>query len=70
MKKHGKGPDYDTARTEAELREVMQVLEINYYGRYRKKILKQIFHNLNVRLLQWIRNKYKRFRYSIRAAKR
>lgn len=41
-----------------------------YYGRYRKARFKYFLHSLNVRLLKWIRNKYKRFRYRIKAAKR
>ena len=63
-------------RTKMSIEDIAEMINpkvrgwINYYGRYRKRILKQIFHNLNVRLLKWIRNKYKRFRYRIRAAKR
>ena len=43
---------------------------INYYGKFRKARLKYFLHNLNVRLLKWVRNKYKRFRHRIKAAKR
>ena len=43
---------------------------INYYGKFRKARLKHFLHRLNVRLLKWIQNKYKRFRYKIKAAKR
>ena len=41
-----------------------------YYGKFRKARLKHLLHNLNVRLLKWVRNKYKRFRYRVSAAKR
>ena len=47
-----------------------QPKRINYYGKFRKARLKYFLHNLNVRLLKWIRNKYKRFRNRIKAAKR
>ncbi|MBC8359321.1 MAG: hypothetical protein H8E54_10325 [Candidatus Aminicenantes bacterium] len=63
-------------RTKMSIEDIAEMINpkvrgwINYYGRYRKRILKQIFHNLNVRLLKWIRNKYKKFRYRIRTAKR
>ncbi len=43
---------------------------INYYGVYRKNRFKWFLHRLNVRLLKWVRNKYKRFRHRIKAAKR
>lgn len=42
---------------------------INYYGKFRRICLKHFLHRLNVRLLKWIRNKYKRLRYRIKAAK-
>lgn len=43
---------------------------INYYGKFRKARLKHFLHRSNVRLLKWIQNKHKRFRYRIKAAKR
>lgn len=42
---------------------------INYYGKFRKSGLKYFLFSLNVRLLKWIRNKYKRFRHSVGGAK-
>lgn len=42
---------------------------INYYGKFRKSGLKHFLFSLNVRLLKWIRNKYKRFRHSVGGAK-
>jgi len=42
---------------------------INYYGKFRRICLKHFLHRLNVRLLKWIRNKYKRLRYRIKTAK-
>jgi len=42
---------------------------INYYGKFRRNSLKHFLHRLNVRLLKWIRNKYKSFQYKVRSAK-
>jgi len=62
-------------RTHMSIEEIASLLNpklrgwINYYGKFRKARLKHFLHNLNVRLLKWIRNKYKRFRNRIKAAK-
>jgi len=41
---------------------------INYYGRYRKSVMWKIFSLLNIRLIRWARNTYKRFKGSWRKA--
>ncbi|MEZ4884104.1 MAG: group II intron reverse transcriptase/maturase [Chitinophagales bacterium] len=41
---------------------------INYYGRYRKSVMWKIFSVLNIRLIRWARNTYKRFKGSWRKA--
>ncbi|MGB0931316.1 MAG: group II intron maturase-specific domain-containing protein, partial [Chitinophagales bacterium] len=41
---------------------------INYYGRYRKSVMWRIFSLLNIRLIRWARNTYKRFKGSWRKA--
>ncbi|MFK7906098.1 MAG: group II intron reverse transcriptase/maturase [Chitinophagales bacterium] len=43
---------------------------INYYGRYRKSVMWKIFSLLNIRLIRWARNTYKRFKGSWRKAHR
>ena len=35
---------------------------INYYGKYYKTALRPLFRNLNMRLVKWVRRKYKRCR--------
>lgn len=35
---------------------------INYYGRYRIKVLKDVLQRINLKLSRWIRNKFKGFR--------
>lgn len=35
---------------------------LNYYSKFRKSELRHLFRDLNKRLAQWIRNKYRRFR--------
>lgn len=42
---------------------------INYYGKFRRSALRPCFHRLNVRLLKWVRFKYKKYRYKIKCAK-
>lgn len=37
---------------------------INYYGKHRKSEMRYLFFNLNLRLLKWIKRKYKNYRYS------
>jgi hypothetical protein len=62
-------------RTEVGIEKIAEMLNpklrgwINYYGKFRKSGLKYFFFNLNVRLLKWIRNKYKRFRQFVGGAK-
>lgn len=62
-------------RTEMSIEEVAKMLNpklrgwIYYYGKFRLVCLKHFLHRLNVRLLKWIRNKYKALRYRVRAAK-
>lgn len=43
---------------------------ICYYGRFTRARLKYFLYNLNIRLLKWVRHKYKKYRYRIEAAKR
>jgi len=63
-------------RTHMRIEEIAGLLNpklrgwINYYGKFRKARFKYFLHNLNIRLLKWIRNKYKRFRNRIKATKR
>lgn len=62
-------------RTEMSIEEIAKMLNpklrgwIYYYGKFRLICLKHFLHRLNVRLLKWIRNKYKALRYRVRAAK-
>jgi len=35
---------------------------INYYGRFRLYCMSKVFRALNVRLVRWVMNKYKRYR--------
>jgi group II intron reverse transcriptase/maturase len=35
---------------------------LNYYSKFRKSELRHLFRDLNKRLAQWVRNKYRRFR--------
>ena len=62
-------------RTEMSIEEIAKMLNpklrgwIYYYGKFRLVCLKHFLHRLNVRLLKWIRNKYKALRYRVRAAK-
>jgi RNA-directed DNA polymerase len=35
---------------------------INYFGRFNLSAMRRVFRLLNMRLLKWVRNKYKRFR--------
>ena len=62
-------------RTEMNIEEIAKMLNpklrgwIYYYGKFRLVCLKHFLHRLNVRLLKWIRNKYKALRYRVRAAK-
>jgi len=62
-------------RTEMKIEDIARLLNpkirgwIYYYGKFRKVCLKHFLHYLNVRLLKWIRNKYKSLRYRIKAAK-
>lgn len=37
---------------------------LNYYGRYGKWVMKQVFFRLHLRLAKWARNKYKRLKRS------
>jgi len=62
-------------RVDMSIEEIAKMLNpklkgwIYYYGKFRRISLKHFLHRLNVRLLKWIRNKYKALRYRIRAAK-
>jgi len=62
-------------RTEMSIEEIAKMLNpklrgwIYYYGKFRLVCLKHFLHRLNVKLLKWIRNKYKALRYRVRAAK-
>jgi len=42
---------------------------INYYGKFRKSDLQNVFRLLNIRLMKWAKNKYKRFKRSYRLAR-
>jgi len=46
----------------ATILEAKTVGWINYYGKFRKSGLRKVFRMLNMRLVQWVRNKYRRFR--------
>ena len=39
---------------------------INYYGKFRKSTLHKVFRLLNKRLVRWARNRYKRYKTSLR----
>jgi len=62
-------------RVDMSIEEIAKMLNpklrgwIYYYGKFRRISLKYFLHRLNVRLLKWIRNKYKALRHRIRAAK-
>jgi len=62
-------------RVDMSIEEIAEMLNpklrgwINYYGKFRRDSLKHFLHRLNVRLLKWIRNKYKSLRYNYRSAK-
>lgn len=43
---------------------------VNYFGLYSRKSMYVVFRNLNIRLIRWVRRKYKRFQSSKRRAKR
>jgi len=61
-------------RVELNIEEIADMLNpklrgwIHYYGKFRRVCLKHFLHRLNVRLLKWIRNKFKALRYKVRAA--
>lgn len=61
-------------RTNLTLAQVAQYLNskitgwINYYGKYRKYLLKTIYWKINQRILKWIRVKYKRLKNSVKKA--
>jgi RNA-directed DNA polymerase len=61
-------------RVDMSIEEIAEMLNpklrgwIYYYGKFRRVCLKHFLHRLNVRLLKWIQNKYKKLRYKIRAA--
>ena len=62
-------------RVDMSIEEIAKMLNpklrgwIYYYGKFRRISLKYFLHRLNVRLLKWIRNKYKALRHRVRAAK-
>jgi len=43
---------------------------LNYYGQFYKSELYGLFYNLNLKLLNWAKRKYKRFQYSWKKAKK
>jgi RNA-directed DNA polymerase len=46
----------------AELLRLKTIGWINYYGKFRMSEMRKVFRLLHVRLVKWIRNKYRRFR--------
>ena len=36
---------------------------INYYGKFYPSALRDVFHQLNMKLVHWVRNKFKRYRH-------
>lgn len=65
-----------TRRTSQSITELARDLNkiirgyFNYFGLYNRQNMYGVFRNLNIRLLLWVRRKYKRFESSKRRAKR
>ncbi len=66
-----KGIARRTGQSIAELaRDLNKIIRgyLNYFGLYNRQSMYGVFRNLNIRLLLWIRRKYKRFESSKRRA--
>ncbi len=63
-------------RTDLNIEDVAKLINpkvrgwMNYYGKFHKRRLSSFLFKLNFRIWKWIRNKYKRFRYNIKGAKK
>jgi hypothetical protein len=61
-------------RTDMSIEEIAKMLNpklrgwLYYYGKFRRDCLKHFLYRLNVRLLKWVRNKYKSLRNRVRAS--
>ncbi len=65
-----------TRRTRPSIEELAKDLNkiirgyVNYFGLYSRKSMYGVLRNINIRLIRWVRRKYKRFQSSKRRAKR
>lgn len=63
-------------RTDLNIEDIAELINpkvrgwISYYGKFHRRSLSLFLFKLNVRILKWIRNKYKRLRYNIKGAKK
>jgi RNA-directed DNA polymerase len=57
-------------KTRTTLKDIAEMINakvrgwVNYYGKFRRSALGVIFHRLNLKLLKWVRCKFKRYRIS------